>query len=92
VTLILNHINREHAIQVSDRCFTWFREDGTIEHTEDEHNKAVVFKDRFVFSYTGLGELPGCGRTDDSNLRGSRCRKPERADRSCQGSGPLWAV
>src|SRR5215207_2697150 len=30
-----------------------------------EHNKAVVFKDRFVFSYTGLGELPGCGRTDD---------------------------
>jgi hypothetical protein len=65
VTLILNLINREHAIQVSDRCFTWFREDGAIEHTEDEHNKAVVFKDRFVFSYAGLGELPGCGRTDD---------------------------
>lgn len=65
MTLILNLINREHAIQVSDRCFTWFGEDGTIEHTEDEHNKAVVFKDRFVFSYAGLGELPGCGRTDD---------------------------
>lgn len=65
MTLILNLINREHAIQVSDRCFTWFREDGAVEHTEDEHNKAVVFQDRLVLSYAGLGELPGRGRTDD---------------------------
>jgi hypothetical protein len=65
MTLILNLINRNHAIQVSDRRFTWWNPDGTLRLAEDHHNKAVVFKDRCVFSYTGLGTLPGGGRTDD---------------------------
>jgi hypothetical protein len=65
MTLVLNLINQNHAIQVSDRRFTWPNPDGTTGPAEDHHNKVVVFKDRFVFSYTGLGELPGVGRTDD---------------------------
>jgi hypothetical protein len=62
MTLVLTLINRNHAIQVSDRRFTF---PGTTKPPEDHHNKVVVFKDRIVFSYTGLGGLPGAGRTDD---------------------------
>ena len=52
MTLILNAVVGDYIVQVSDRRLT---KNGKLE--DDETNKAVLFCNRFCFSYTGLAHI-----------------------------------
>jgi hypothetical protein len=64
VTLVLTCVAPDYVVQVSDRCMTWVRADGRIDHQDDDTNKAVFFCGHMAFAYTGLGELGSHKRTD----------------------------
>jgi hypothetical protein len=63
VTFVLSALTRKEVIQASDRRFTYTQR-GKQPSYEDEHNKAVLFCGRLLFSFTGVGDL-GMGRQTD---------------------------
>jgi hypothetical protein len=65
MTLVLSLLTPTHALQASDRRVVSIR-DGEIVEENDERNKAVLFRDRWAFGFTGLADLgpdrePTCG-------------------------------
>src|SRR5262245_35518192 len=62
MTLIFSLLTNTHIVQVSDRKLTWKR-GSRYELCDDETNKAVVWCNRAVFSYTGISKV-GQERTD----------------------------
>lgn len=58
MTLILNCITKDYAIQVSDRLFTYLDPaTGMILDREDGNNKCVLLSDIMSFGYAGHGEI-----------------------------------
>jgi hypothetical protein len=65
VTLVLSVLTQEHVIQVSDRRLV--RHDPATAQAElldDEANKAVLWRGRLAFAYTGLADLGRDRQTD----------------------------
>jgi hypothetical protein len=58
MTLILAFASADYLALASDRRITWSR-NGTIVHTEDGENKALIFAGHFLVGYTGLARLGG---------------------------------
>jgi len=63
MTLVLSFLTPTHALQASDRKVVSIRR-GEIVEEDDQRNKAVLFKDRWAFGFTGLAELGPDQRTD----------------------------
>jgi hypothetical protein len=63
MTLILSLLTPTHALQASDRKIVSIRR-GEIVEENDQRNKAVLFRDRWAFGFTGLAELGPDERTD----------------------------
>jgi hypothetical protein len=63
MTLVLSLLTPTHALQASDRKVVSIRR-GEIIEEDEQRNKAVLFKDRWAFGFTGLAELGPDGRTD----------------------------
>lgn len=63
MTLVLSLLTPTHALQASDRKVVSIRR-GEIVDDDELRNKAVLFRDRWAFGFTGLAELGPDGRTD----------------------------
>src|SRR4051794_29674878 len=63
MTLVLSFLTPTHALQASDRKVVSIRR-GEIVEEDEQRNKAVLFRDRWAFGFTGLAELGPDGRTD----------------------------
>ncbi len=57
MTLILTYLANDYIVQASDRRLSYW--DGQkVVVTDHDSNKALIYKNRFVFAYTGLADLP----------------------------------
>jgi hypothetical protein len=63
MTLVLSLLTPTHALQASDRKVVSIHR-GKIVEEDDQRNKAVLFRDRWAFGFTGLAELGPNQRTD----------------------------
>jgi hypothetical protein len=63
MTLVLSLLTPTYALQASDRRVVSIRR-GKIVEDNDQRNKAVLFRDRWAFGFTGLAELGPDQRTD----------------------------
>jgi len=63
MTLVLSLLTPTHALQASDRKVVSICR-GEIVEEDDQRNKAVLFRDRWAFGFTGLAELGPDRRTD----------------------------
>jgi hypothetical protein len=63
MTLVLSLLTPTHALQASDRKVVSISR-GKIIEEDDQRNKAVLFRDRWAFGFTGLAELGRDRRTD----------------------------
>lgn len=63
MTLVLSLLTPTHALQVSDRRVVSMSA-GTIIEEDDQRNKALLFRDRWAFGFTGLADLGADRRTD----------------------------
>jgi hypothetical protein len=60
MTLVLSLLTPTHALQASDRRVVLIRR-GEIVEENDQRNKAVLFRDRWAFGFTGLADLGASG-------------------------------
>src|SRR5207249_3461889 len=58
-TQLLSVITNNHIGHLSDRRSTWRYPDGSTAPRDDTTNKAVVWYNRAVFTYTGVADLLG---------------------------------
>jgi hypothetical protein len=63
MTLVLSVLTPTHALQASDRRVVSIRHRDIVEEN-DQRNKAVLFRDRWAFGFTGLAELGPDRRAD----------------------------
>jgi hypothetical protein len=63
MTLVLTVIAPFVSVQVSDRRLVWY-ERGRVVRRDDQRNKAVLWRGRSAFAYTGLARLGRERRTD----------------------------
>lgn len=64
MTFILSVITPGYVAQVSDRRVVTIDRQGQVAVKTDEQNKAVIWNQRLIFAYSGLGDLGPDGRTD----------------------------
>lgn len=57
MTLIVTVVTPSVIFQVSDRRVSWLYPDGSLRWRDDATNKAVLFDNRMLFTFTGFSEL-----------------------------------
>jgi hypothetical protein len=57
MTMILTCLTKNFIVQASDRRISSIK-DNKVQWIDDQSNKAVVYKNQFVFAYTGQAKIP----------------------------------